>query len=127
MSTDSYTVPDQPADPETAAYELIVRVPCDLLGGGAPELRETLQLLASALHAESAFSGMTWNDAKAVAVAVAFDALHADDIAQNLRARAHAVATTVPDENGTRCGVGWNEPARAVHALEVAARVVESI
>lgn len=64
-----YFVRDDSADPESAALELIVRVPTDVLGYEWPT-REALQEFAAVLSAESAFTGMSWHDAKHAAVAI---------------------------------------------------------
>jgi hypothetical protein len=42
MSTAAYTVSDDPADPETAALELIVRIPAEVPGHDSPP-RDALQ------------------------------------------------------------------------------------
>ena len=61
----TYSVPDQPADPETAALEMIVRLPADILGSTA--FTTVLQDYCGVLHAENCFAGLTWVDAKQVA------------------------------------------------------------
>lgn len=48
----TYTVPDNPPDPEAAALELIVRLPADLLGHDWP-LREVLQEFTTVLVDEA--------------------------------------------------------------------------
>ena len=67
--TTTYVVPDHPADPETAALELIVRLPADLLQTDA--FTSALQDSCTLLDAEGAFDGLSWADAKAIAAVVA--------------------------------------------------------
>jgi hypothetical protein len=85
----SYTVPNDPADVETAALELIVRVPEVVMGDSGA--RETLQELAALLDAEDAFAGMAWFDARHAATVIMADALGRDDAPGFLRARAQRV------------------------------------
>jgi len=54
----SYTVPDNPADPEAAALDLIERGPADILHTGA--FTEVLQDYCSVPHAYGAFAGLEW-------------------------------------------------------------------
>ncbi len=61
----AYTVPTDPADPEHAALELIVRLPADILDSTA--FTTVLQQYCSLLHAQGCFTGLCWPDAKAVA------------------------------------------------------------
>jgi hypothetical protein len=49
--TSAYVVPDNPADPESAALELIVRMPAEILHTEA--FTDALLRYCSALHAES--------------------------------------------------------------------------
>ncbi len=60
--TTTYAVPTNPVDPEAAALELIVRLPAKLLGSDS--FTPVLQDYCSLLHAESAFAGLSWNDAR---------------------------------------------------------------
>jgi hypothetical protein len=76
--TITYDVPDNPAEPEAAALELIVRMPSSIsprlaADAEASGLTEILQDYCSVLDAEGAFSGLSWVDAKPVAAAVCFD------------------------------------------------------
>ena len=78
MTQAAYIVPDAPTDPESAALELIVRLPSSLsdrLAVAAQNfgLVEILQDYCSVLDAERAFEGLPWDDAKAIAVAICFD------------------------------------------------------
>jgi hypothetical protein len=77
MTTPTYTVPDNPADPEAAALELIVRLPASISDRLAAQvetagLTQILQDYCTVLDAEGAFSGLSWADAKPVAAAVCF-------------------------------------------------------
>jgi len=65
----SYTVPDNPADLEAAALDLIERLPADILHTGA--FTEVLQDYCSVPHADGAFAGLEWADARQIAAAVA--------------------------------------------------------
>lgn len=116
MST--YTVPDCPADPEQAALELIVRLPCDMLGQGGPGLREILQDYTSLLHVAGCFTGLSWPDAKAVAAAAAFDVCMRDDPAGFLRFRADNAATGAD-------GQQWDDQEAVARALRIAAQPLE--
>jgi hypothetical protein len=111
-----YTVPDYPCDPETAALELIVRLPIDLLGDHGLN-RETLQEFTTLLSAEDTFAGMSWHDAKHAAVAIIFDATNRDDAAEFLRQRADRARA------GTD-GITWDDCAATVRALTTAAAVL---
>lgn len=113
--TTTYAVPANPADPEAAALDLIVQLPAQLLGTSA--FTEVLQDLCGLLHAESALTGLCWDDARQVAAAVALDACQHDDPAQVLRDRARAV---LAGSDGTT----WQDRQGAVRALNVAARVL---
>jgi hypothetical protein len=112
----TYTVPDNPADPEAAALDLIVRIPADVLGHDSPP-RDALQDFASLLHAEGCFAGMSWHDAKHAATAIVFDASSRDDGAAFLRQRANRVRA------GTD-GVTWDDPAKMARALSIGAAVL---
>ncbi len=90
MTIPAYTVPDNPADPEQAALELIVRVPAEILDRH-PALREALQYVTSMLDAERCFAGISWHDAKHAATAIMVDAIGRDDAADALRQRAGKV------------------------------------
>jgi hypothetical protein len=94
MTTIDYTLPDNPADPEAAACELIVRVPQAIAGGRLPaDIVAVLHDLAELLHAEGCFAGLSWHDARHVAAAVAFDTCwHDDAAARHLRGRADRIA-----------------------------------
>jgi hypothetical protein len=63
--TGNYAIPDDPADPEAAALDLIVHFPTAVLGRPEdPVLTTILQDFAGALHAEDAFAGLVLDDAK---------------------------------------------------------------
>jgi hypothetical protein len=66
------TIGTPPADPETAALDLLVGAAETATGTTA--FRAVLQDLAGALHAEGALAGLAWGDARLVAAAVSFDA-----------------------------------------------------
>jgi hypothetical protein len=112
----TYTVPTNPADPEAAALELIVRLPGEILH--TTGARPVLQEYCSMLHAEGAFTGLSWPDAKAVAAAVCFDIVNRDDAADCLRNRARDVLAGTSD-------MAWQDSNRAARALAIAAAVYE--
>ena len=110
-----YTVPDSPADPEAAALELIVRLPVEVLHPQFPDmLTEVLQDYCGVLHAEGAFAGLSWADAKAIAAAVSFDAVTRDDAADFMRNRARNVLAGTDN-------MSWHNRDRAARALNIAA------
>jgi hypothetical protein len=110
-----YTFPDNPADPEAAALEPIVRMPSSISPSlteatEAAGLTEILQDYCGVLHAEGAFAGLSWADAKTIAAAVAFDAVTRDDAADFLRNRARNALSGVDnmawvDRQGRGTGV----------------------
>jgi hypothetical protein len=113
-----YAVPDSPADPEAAALDLIVRLPVEILRPEFPHLlTEVLQDYCGVLHAEGAFAGLSWADAKAIAAAVSFDAITRDDAADFLRNRARNVLAGTDN-------MGWQNRERAARALNIAATVL---
>ncbi len=117
MTTDTaYTVPDDPADPEAAALELIVHVPGDVLGHDSPP-RDALQDFASLLHAESTFHGMSWHDARHAATAIMYDAINCDDAARSLLRRADRVR-----DGSDR--MPWDDRVAMVRALTIGAQVL---
>lgn len=79
------TISTPPADPESAALDLIVQA-AEAVGGTA--LRAVLQDLTGALQVEGAFAGLVWDDARLAAAAIAYDALTDDDPVGSLRIRA---------------------------------------
>ena len=85
--TITYDTP--PADPESAALDLLVDAAAAATGSTA--FRDVLQDLAGALHAEGALAGLAWADARLVAAAVSFDACTAADPVGSLRGRAAVV------------------------------------
>ncbi|MBV8786441.1 MAG: hypothetical protein JOZ00_07105 [Mycobacterium sp.] len=113
----TYEVPDNPADPEAAALELIVRVPTDVLGHESPG-RETLQEFAGLLSAEGVFAGMSWHDAKHAAMAIMFDAINRDDAAEFLRWRADRVRVDAD-------GKAWDDSGAMIRAFTAAAATLD--
>jgi hypothetical protein len=85
----TYAVPTNPADPESAALELIVQLPTRLLATHA--FTPVLQDFCGLLHAESALVGLSWNDARQVWWRQSLDARQHDDAAPVLRARTRDV------------------------------------
>jgi hypothetical protein len=112
----TYTAPDNPADPEAAALELIVRMPGEVLHALA-EMSEVLQEFCGMLQLEGCFAGLSWADAKNIAAAVAFDAVTRDDAADFIRNRARNVLA------GTDT-MGWQNRDGAARALNIAATVL---
>lgn len=106
-----------PADPESAALDLIVRAAEAATDSRA--FRAVLQDLAGVLHAEGALSGLAWVDARLVAAAVSFDVCTAEDPVGSLRRRAAAVRAG----RGPRCA----DRAGVVQALDVAATVFDAM
>ena len=84
----SYTVPDNPADPEAAALDLIERLPADILHTGA--FTEVLQDYCSVPHADGAFAGLEWADARQIAAAVSWDCVTGE-----LRVETHTARSTL--------------------------------
>src|SRR4051812_5499383 len=74
-----------PADPESAALDLIVHA-AEAVGSTA--LRAVLQDLAGALQVEGALAGLAWDDARLAAAGIAYDALTSDDPVGSLQIRA---------------------------------------
>jgi hypothetical protein len=111
----AYVVPDDPADPQAAALELIVRLPEVVMNDSGA--REALQELTAMLDAETAFAGMSWHDAKHAAAAIMVDALERDDAPERLRARAQRVGHD---------GMTWDNPAKMARALSIGATVLGS-
>jgi hypothetical protein len=87
-----------PADPESAALDLIVQAAEAATGSTA--FRAVLQDLAGALHAEGALAGLTWRDARLVAAAISYDSCVVDDPARSLRSRS---ASLRAGRKGLRC------------------------
>lgn len=109
------TTSTPPADPESAALDLLVQAA--EAATGSTVFRAVLQDLAGALHAEGALASLAWVDARLVAAAVSFDACTAADPAGSLRRRTAAVRAG----RGPRCV----DPAGVAQALDVAAKVLE--
>lgn len=115
--TNMYTAPADPADPEAAALDLIVRAAETATGSAA--FRAVLQDLAGLLQLERVFIGLAWADARLVAAAISFDACTQDDPAAALRERAAAA-------DAARDQVAWSDRTAAVRALDIAAAVLDS-
>jgi hypothetical protein len=118
----NYSPPDNPADPEAAALELIVRLPASISDVLAAEVEtggitQVLQDYCSALDAEGAFSGLSWADAKPVAAAVCFDIMNRDDAADFMRWRAAKIL-------GGTDNMPWENREGAARALNIAATVL---
>ncbi|BCO57884.1 amino acid aminotransferase [Mycobacterium intracellulare] len=109
------TIGTPPADPESAALDLLVQAAEAATGSIA--FRAVLQDLAGALHVEGALVGLAWVDARLVAAAVSFDVCTAADPVGSLRRRAAAVRAG----RGPRCV----NPAGTAQALDVAATVLD--
>jgi len=73
----SYIVPDNPADPEAAALDLIERPTRRDSAHGA--FTEVLQDYCSVPHADGAFAGLEWADARQIAAAVSWDVISRDE------------------------------------------------
>jgi hypothetical protein len=112
----TYTVPDSPADPQAAALELIERFPGEVIGRDDPP-REVLAALAALLDHAQVFAGLSWWDAKHVAVAVVVDVMCREDAPGVLLQRADGA---LDGSDGMR----WDDPAAMSSALTVAAQVV---
>jgi hypothetical protein len=110
-----YDIPDNPPDPEAAALELIVRLPADILRTAA--FTTVLQDYCSVLHAEGAFAGLSWPDAKQIAAAVSFDVTQREDAADFIAGRARRVL-------GGTDGMVWRDRDGAARALNIAAKVL---
>jgi hypothetical protein len=118
----AYTVPDDPPDPESAALELIVRLPADILRTAA--FTTVLQDYCSVLHAEGAFAGLSWADAKQVAAAVSFDVTHRYDIRKQTEGAADFIAARARRVLAATDGTMWDDRDGAARALNIAARVL---
>jgi hypothetical protein len=120
----SYAIPDHPADPETAALELIVRLPSALSARLADSaeacgLTEILQDYCGVLQIEGAFAALSWDDAKRIAVAICFDICNRDDPAAFIRGRASRMLEGTDNTE-------WNDREASARALSIAARVLGS-
>ncbi len=109
------TIGAPPADPESAALDLIVQAAEAI---GSIELRAVLENLAGALQVEGALAGLLWDDARLAAVAIAYDALTDDDPVGWLRIRAGSMRAGYWDRH---CA----SPESIAQALDVAAAVLD--
>lgn len=114
----NYAVPDDPADPETAALDLIVQFPRDVLGGNSPPC-ELLQELATMLELGAAFSGLTWHDARHAAIAIIFDTIARDNPSCCLQLRADRAIDGSDD-------MSWDDPVAMSRAMTIGAKVMQS-
>jgi hypothetical protein len=117
MTAPTYTVPDNPADPEAAALDLIVRLPGEFLRTNA--FTAALQDYCGALDAEGAFAGLSWPDAQQIAAAVSFDICvrGVSDAEAFIRNRARNALSGAD-------GMPWNNRQGAARALNIAATVL---
>ncbi len=115
MTTTTYTVPANPPDAESAALELIARLPPLV---GAEHFTRRLRDYCAALRVEGVFAGLSWRDAKQVAAAIVSDVMHRDDPAAALRRRARHVLA------GDAGEWGWCARGGAARALNIAAAVL---
>lgn len=120
----AYIAPDNPADPEAAALELLVQTVVVLLevaiGGALPDDNAILagyRHFAGVLDLECAFAGMSWHDARHAAVAIGGALVVRDDPAAFLHLRAVHTASGV--DNMT-----WDDRDSMVRAFTVGATVV---
>jgi hypothetical protein len=108
-------VPDNPADPEAAALELIVRS-TEVLDD--PVVSAGVQEFALLLDVEGAFTGMSWPDARGAATLIAFDSvLLLSKAVDSLRRRATDALA------GCDRGL-WQDRGAAARALNIAAKVL---
>lgn len=111
-------IPDSPA--EAAALDMMVRVPMETLGLDAADmdlLLLALQELTALLHAEGAFTGLSWHDAERAAGAITMDfCLRKMGAAESLRSRVAAVTD----------GSWWDSPEGAARALTIAADLLDA-
>jgi hypothetical protein len=123
MTTITYTVPDNPADPEAAALELIVRMPSSIsprlaVEAAAAGLTEILQDYCGVRQAEGAFAGLSWANAKPIAAPICFDDIcNRDNAAGFLRWRASNIL-------GAADNMVWQDREAAARALNIAATVL---
>ena len=92
-----------------------MRLPAMLLDSDS--FTPVLQDYCSLLHAESAFAGLSWADARQIAAAVSFDACQHDDAAEVIRNRARNVLAGSD-------GMTWHKREGAARALNIAATVL---
>jgi hypothetical protein len=113
--TATYEVPDNPADPEAAALELIVRS-TEVLDDRV--VSAGVQEFALLLDVEGALAGMSWPDARQAAAAIAFDSvLLLGKAVESLRRRA-------TDALAGCDGKPWEDQWAAARALNIAAEVL---
>jgi hypothetical protein len=80
-------------------------------------LTEILQDYCGVLHAEGAFAGLAWADAKPVAAAISFDVCNRDNAADFMRWRAGKILAGADN-------MPWGNREGAARALNIAATVL---
>lgn len=91
-----------------------MRLPAELATGDTSLLVAVLQDYCGLLHAEHAFAGLSWPDAKQLAAAISFDVCTRDNAAEFLRQR----AASVLDQRGDMV---WRDRDAAARTLTLAA------
>lgn len=117
MTSTTYTPPTNPADPEAAALEMIVRVPGQVLDPDNQPPLDLLQELALVLQFEGAFTGLSWHDARHAAAAIVVDFLTRDDAVAFLHMRADRA------RDGSD-GMTWDDAAAVSRAMTIGAKVL---
>jgi hypothetical protein len=115
MTITSYVAPSDPADPEIAALELIVRLGAEITR--TESFTALLRDYSSALHLEGALAGLAWCDAKNVAAAIVLDITQCDDPAACIGRRARMLL------EGTD-KIAWSDREASGRALSIAATVL---
>jgi hypothetical protein len=113
----SYVAPSDPADPEIAALELIVRLGAEITR--TESFAALVQDYSSVLHLEGAFAGLAWCDAKNVAAAIVTDITQCDDPAARMGRRARMLLEGTDNAE-------WNDREASARALSIAATVLGS-
>lgn len=117
----TYVVPDNPADPELAGYEMMIMLPRVVLadhGAKLDPIIEIMQEYAALLSVQDALAGMAWADVRQVVAAITFDLLQRDDGVEFLRMRSRnalAGSDNMP----------WIDKARVARALSIAAQIAD--
>ena len=92
-----------------------MRIPVGVLGTDA--YTTVLQDYCGILHAEGAFAGLSWRDARHVAAAVSFDVCTRDDPAEFLR---HRAQLTRDGQDGQT----WDDRDAMARAFTIGAQVL---
>jgi hypothetical protein len=111
------TMNTQPADPESAALDLLVDAAETVTGGAA--FRPVLQDLAGVLLVEGVLTGLAWADAQLAAAAISYETCTATDPARELRSRAASLRAGYR----LRCA----DPEGIAQALDAAANAVNTL